>query len=62
MRWERGDITFLFNGESKPRQSLSVLDNKAEVFQRVRYEVFTFNILSLSKKAQIESLRFFEYG
>ena len=39
MRWERGDITFLFNGESKPRQSLSVLDNKAEVFQRVRYEV-----------------------
>ncbi|RUS72970.1 hypothetical protein EGW08_019273 [Elysia chlorotica] len=38
MRWERGDITFLFNGESKPRQSLSVLDNKAEVFQRVRYE------------------------
>ncbi|GFO48140.1 ankyrin repeat domain-containing protein 13c, partial [Plakobranchus ocellatus] len=38
MRWERGDITFLFNGESKLKQSLSVLDNKAEVFQRVRYE------------------------
>ncbi|CAL1547478.1 unnamed protein product [Lymnaea stagnalis] len=38
MRWERGDITFLFNGEAKPRQSLSVLDNKAEVYQRVRYE------------------------
>ncbi|XP_059151622.1 ankyrin repeat domain-containing protein 13C-like isoform X2 [Physella acuta] len=38
MKWERGDITFLFNGEAKPRHSLSVLDNKAEVFQRVRYE------------------------
>ncbi|KAK0052137.1 ankyrin repeat domain-containing protein 13C [Biomphalaria pfeifferi] len=38
MRWERGDITFLFNGDAKPRQSLTVLDNKAEVYQRVRYE------------------------
>ncbi|BFY99500.1 hypothetical protein BsWGS_02540 [Bradybaena similaris] len=38
MRWERGDITFLFNGEAKPQHSLSVLDNKSEVYQRVRYE------------------------
>ena len=39
MRWERGDITFMFNGEAEPNHSLTVLDNKAEVFQRVRYEV-----------------------
>ncbi|KAG8248501.1 Ankyrin repeat domain-containing protein 13C [Homalodisca vitripennis] len=38
MRWERGDITFLLNGEVKPSQSLAVLDNKACLFQRVRYE------------------------
>ncbi|XP_005110838.1 ankyrin repeat domain-containing protein 13C isoform X2 [Aplysia californica] len=38
MRWERGDITFMFNGEAEPRNSLTVLDNKAKVFQRVRYE------------------------
>ncbi|XP_066995161.1 ankyrin repeat domain-containing protein 13C isoform X2 [Anabrus simplex] len=38
MRWERGDITFLFNGDRKPNQSLTVLDNKAELYQRVRYE------------------------
>lgn len=39
MRWERGDISFLFNGDRKPGQSLTVLDNKQARFQRVRYEV-----------------------
>jgi len=39
MRWERGDISFLFNGDRKPNLSLTVLDNKAELYQRVRYEV-----------------------
>ena len=39
MKWERGDITFIFNGEAKPSQSLTVLDNKLKVFQRIRYEV-----------------------
>ncbi|XP_075229573.1 ankyrin repeat domain-containing protein 13C-A [Lycorma delicatula] len=38
MRWERGDISFLFNGDVKPSHSLTVLDNKASLFQRVRYE------------------------
>ncbi|KAJ9587842.1 hypothetical protein L9F63_018714, partial [Diploptera punctata] len=38
MRWERGDISFLFNGDRKPNLSLTVLDNKAELYQRVRYE------------------------
>lgn len=39
MRWERGDITFLLNGQVKPSQSLAVLDNKSCLYQRVRYEV-----------------------
>lgn len=39
MHWERGDITFVFNGDAKPSQSLTVLDNKLHVFQRIRYEV-----------------------
>ncbi|XP_039286008.1 ankyrin repeat domain-containing protein 13C isoform X2 [Nilaparvata lugens] len=38
MRWERGDISFLFNGDVKPSQSLTVLDNRASLYQRVRYE------------------------
>ncbi|KAG8035497.1 hypothetical protein G9C98_006943 [Cotesia typhae] len=38
MRWERGDISFIFNGDQKPGKSLTVLDNKAKLYQRVRYE------------------------
>lgn len=38
MKWERGDISFLFTGDSKPSQALTVLDNKLKVFQKVRYE------------------------
>ncbi|XP_015117145.1 ankyrin repeat domain-containing protein 13C isoform X1 [Diachasma alloeum] len=38
MRWERGDISFIFNGDQKPGKSLTVLDNKAKIYQRVKYE------------------------
>ncbi|KAI5642251.1 hypothetical protein NE865_05613 [Phthorimaea operculella] len=38
MKWERGDISFIFQGEKIPSEALTVLDNKAKVFQRVRYE------------------------
>ncbi|KAK4316799.1 hypothetical protein Pmani_012057 [Petrolisthes manimaculis] len=38
MRWERGDISFLFSGSSKPSHSLTVLDNKLHVYQGVRHE------------------------
>uniref|UniRef100_X1YYW8 Ankyrin repeat domain-containing protein n=1 Tax=Capitella teleta TaxID=283909 RepID=X1YYW8_CAPTE len=37
-KWERGDITFIFNGELKPQNSLTVLDNKLRVYQTIRYE------------------------
>lgn len=45
MRWERGDISFIFNGEAPPSQSLVVLDNKMKVFQSIRYEVSVSFIL-----------------
>ncbi|XP_076178793.1 ankyrin repeat domain-containing protein 13C isoform X2 [Ptiloglossa arizonensis] len=34
MRWERGDISFIFNGDQKPSKSLTILDNRAKLFQR----------------------------
>jgi len=39
MKWERGDITFLFIGERKSRHSLYILDNKFRVYQKLRYQV-----------------------
>lgn len=38
MRWERGDVSFLFIGHVKPSEALTVLDNKECLYQRVRYE------------------------
>ncbi|CAG9107546.1 Ankyrin repeat domain-containing protein 13C [Plutella xylostella] len=38
MKWERGDISFIFQGDKLPSDSLTVLDNKAKVYQKVRYE------------------------
>lgn len=38
MKWERGDITFLFTGNDKPSKSLTVLDNAQKVYQNVRYQ------------------------
>ncbi|KAA0200614.1 hypothetical protein HAZT_HAZT003291 [Hyalella azteca] len=42
MRWERGDISFLFTGQTssgaRPAHSLTVIDNTLRVYQRVRHE------------------------
>ncbi|XP_068146850.1 ankyrin repeat domain-containing protein 13C [Drosophila tropicalis] len=38
MRWERGDISFLFRGEANSRESLVLLDNEQECYQCLRYE------------------------
>ena len=36
MRWERGDITFLYRGDAEtPEESLFVLDNDFRVYQKV---------------------------
>lgn len=38
MRWERGDISFIFRGDNAPKESLTVLDNEFRCYQRVRHE------------------------
>ncbi|XP_025109257.1 ankyrin repeat domain-containing protein 13C-like isoform X2 [Pomacea canaliculata] len=38
MHWDRGDISFIFNGDQQPQSSLTVLDNRLGVYQRIRYE------------------------
>ena len=38
MRWERGDISFLFRGDKTSDISLCVLDNKAGVYQYVSHQ------------------------
>lgn len=38
MRWERGDISFIFRGDVDPTESLTVMDNVGQLYQRVRYE------------------------
>ncbi|RXG55029.1 Ankyrin repeat domain-containing protein 13C [Armadillidium vulgare] len=44
MRWERGDISFIFSGERKPNHSLIVLDNKLKVYQKVKNEQSEYEI------------------
>lgn len=38
MKWERGDISFIFRGAAKPSISLIVMDNKSKVYQKLRHE------------------------
>ncbi|XP_021701564.1 ankyrin repeat domain-containing protein 13C isoform X1 [Aedes aegypti] len=38
MRWERGDISFIFRGENPPKDSLTALDNECRCYQHVRHE------------------------
>uniref|UniRef100_A0A3Q2DUF5 Ankyrin repeat domain-containing protein 13C-like n=1 Tax=Cyprinodon variegatus TaxID=28743 RepID=A0A3Q2DUF5_CYPVA len=38
MKCQRGDLSFIFNGEAPPSQSFVVLDNEAKVYQRIHHE------------------------
>ncbi|KAK1878724.1 Ankyrin repeat domain containing protein 13C-A [Dissostichus eleginoides] len=38
MKCQRGDLSFIFNGEAEPSQSFVVLDNEAKVYQRIHHE------------------------
>ncbi|XP_055643456.1 ankyrin repeat domain-containing protein 13C isoform X2 [Toxorhynchites rutilus septentrionalis] len=38
MRWERGDISFIFKGDNHPKDSLTALDNECRCYQHVRHE------------------------
>ena len=60
MRWERGDITFLYRGEATtPEDSLFVLDNKLRVYQKVSYSVFRHHYILTIFFADSDSLTFF---
>ena len=39
MKCQRGDLSFIFNGDAAPAQSFVVLDNEAKVYQRIHHEV-----------------------
>lgn len=54
MKWERGDITFLFIGERK--NALVVLDNRFKVYQYLRYRVCVSNLLSLFSNSTLSAL------
>jgi len=41
MRWERGNLSFLFDGTKLGTQSLLVMDHKQKVFQWIKDVSFT---------------------
>ncbi|KAJ3599516.1 hypothetical protein NHX12_033475 [Muraenolepis orangiensis] len=38
MKCQRGDLSFIFNGDAVPSESFVVLDNEQKVFQRIHHE------------------------
>ncbi|XP_032821926.2 ankyrin repeat domain-containing protein 13C-like [Petromyzon marinus] len=38
MKWQRGDMSFIFIGDLPPSHSLTVLDNEQKVYQRISHE------------------------
>ncbi|XP_071486603.1 ankyrin repeat domain-containing protein 13C-B-like [Diadema setosum] len=38
MKWQKGDLTFLFDGTVTPERSLVFLDNENKIYQRLSYE------------------------
>ncbi|CAB4007024.1 Hypothetical predicted protein [Paramuricea clavata] len=38
MKWQRGDISIIFNGEAEGVKSFAILDNEKKVFQRMQDE------------------------
>lgn len=39
MKCQRGDLSFIFNGNAVPAESFVVLDNEQKVYQRIHHEV-----------------------
>uniref|UniRef100_A0A674MZ41 Ankyrin repeat domain 13C n=1 Tax=Takifugu rubripes TaxID=31033 RepID=A0A674MZ41_TAKRU len=42
MKCQRGDLSFIFNGNAVPSESFVVLDNEQRVYQRIHHEVEPF--------------------
>lgn len=43
MKCQRGDLSFIFNGNAIPSESFVVLDNEQKVYQRIHHEVCESN-------------------
>jgi hypothetical protein len=39
MKWQRGDVSFLFNGDAQRHCAVCVLDNEQKIFQRMKGHV-----------------------
>lgn len=47
MKWERGDITLLFQGECQPGKMVVIMDNARKVYQMVEYPVSTDAVVNI---------------
>uniref|UniRef100_A0A3Q2Y7R7 Ankyrin repeat domain 13C n=1 Tax=Hippocampus comes TaxID=109280 RepID=A0A3Q2Y7R7_HIPCM len=59
MKCQRGDLSFIFNGNAIPSESFVVLDNEQKVYQRIHHEVCTcsqMNRLSLITEEEVDIL------
>ncbi|KAH0618506.1 hypothetical protein JD844_017782, partial [Phrynosoma platyrhinos] len=46
MKCQRGDLSFIFNGDAAPSESFVVLDNEQKVYQRIHHEERVGNFLA----------------
>jgi hypothetical protein len=46
MRWERGDISFIYDGDAEANSALTIVDNVNRAYQRVRREACGVRTLS----------------
>lgn len=48
MKCQRGDLSFIFNGDALPSESFVVLDNEQKVYQRIHHEVSDMHVYLVS--------------
>lgn len=56
MKCQRGDLSFIFNGDAAPSESFVVLDNEQKVYQRIHHEVSMLSCQYSSKWFKKRSL------
>lgn len=58
MKCQRGDLSFIFNGNAIPSESFVVLDNEQKVYQRIHHEVCETLEFVMSVKNKAAYLKF----
>lgn len=58
MKCQRGDLSFIFNGNAIPSESFVVLDNEQKVYQRIHHEVCETLEFAMSVKNKAAYLKF----